>query len=95
MQDIHWPMGMLGYFPSYTLGAMYAAQYFATMRAQVPDLDRQIAAGDLSAMMNWLDTHIWSQASRWDTAELITRATGQTLQVSHFRAHLEQRYLGC
>ena len=94
MQDIHWPMGLIGYFPSYTLGAMYAAQYFATIRAGTPDLDQKIAAGDLSPIMDWLDANVWSQASRWDTAELMTRATGETLQVSHFRKHLESRYLG-
>ena len=93
MQDIHWPMGLIGYFPSYTLGAMYAAQYFATMRQKTPKLDQQIAAGDLSTVMHWLEANIWSQASRWEISELMTRATGQTLQVSHYRRHLEQRYL--
>jgi carboxypeptidase Taq len=94
MQDIHWPAGMFGYFPSYTLGAMYAAQYFATIRQQHPDLDARIASGDLSPVMNWLDANIWSQASRWSTDELVTRATGEPLNASHFRRHLESRYLG-
>jgi carboxypeptidase Taq len=93
MQDIHWPSGMFGYFPSYTLGAMYAAQYFATIRAQHPDLDARIASGDLSPVMNWLDANIWSQASRWSTDELVTRATGEPLNACHFRRHLESRYL--
>jgi carboxypeptidase Taq len=93
MQDIHWPAGMFGYFPSYTLGAMYAAQYFATIRQQHPDLDARIASGDLSPVMNWLDANIWSQASRWSTDELVTRATGEPLNASHFRRHLESRYL--
>ena len=94
MQDIHWPMGLIGYFPSYTLGAMYAAQYFASIRAQTPELDQRIAAGDLSPVTDWLEANIWSQASRWEISELMTRATGQTLHVSHFRKHLESRYLG-
>jgi carboxypeptidase Taq len=94
MQDIHWPMGMFGYFPSYTLGAMYAAQYFATIRTLHPDLDTRIASGDLSPVMNWLDANIWSQASRWTTEELVIRATGEPLNASHFRKHLESRYLG-
>lgn len=94
MQDIHWPSGMFGYFPSYTLGAMYAAQYFATIRQQHPDLDARIAGGDLSPVMNWLDANIWSQASRWSTDELVTRATGEPLNANHFRKHLEARYLG-
>jgi len=93
MQDIHWPSGMFGYFPSYTLGAMYAAQYFATIRKLHPDLDARIAAGDLSPVMNWLDANIWSQASRWSTDVLITRATGEPLNARYFRQHLEARYL--
>jgi carboxypeptidase Taq len=93
LQDIHWPSGSFGYFPSYTLGAMYAAQYFASMRAQHPDLDARIAAGDLSPVFDWLRTHIWSQASLWPTDELVQRATGEVLNPAHFRAHLERRYL--
>jgi len=93
MQDIHWPSGMFGYFPSYTLGAMYAAQYFATIRKLHPDMDTRIAGGDLSPVMDWLEANIWSQASRWSTDALVTRATGEPLNASHFRKHLEARYL--
>ena len=93
LQDIHWPSGSFGYFPSYTLGAMYAAQYFASIRKLHPDLDARVAAGDLSPVMDWLRTHIWSQASLWDTDTLVQRATGETLNPAHFRAHLERRYL--
>jgi carboxypeptidase Taq len=93
MQDVHWTEGAFGYFPSYTLGAMYAAQWFAAMRRAVPDLDQRIAAGDLSPVFDWLNAHIWSQASRWDTPELVARASGEALNPRHFRAHLETRYL--
>ncbi len=93
LQDIHWPSGSFGYFPSYTLGAMYAAQYFATLRKQQPDVDARIAAGDLSPVMDWLNHNIWSQASQWSTDALVQRATGETLNPAHFRAHLERRYL--
>ncbi len=95
LQDAHWPAGAFGYFPSYTLGAMYAAQWFAAMRRAVPDLDARIAAGDLAPVFDWLGENIWSQASRWDTPELVRRASGEPLNPAHFRAHLEQRYLGC
>ena len=94
LQDIHWTDGSFGYFPSYTLGAMYAAQYFATIRKQHADLDLRIAAGDLSPAFDWLKANIWQQASRWETDELVQRATGETLNPAHFRAHLETRYLG-
>ncbi|MBA2351540.1 MAG: carboxypeptidase M32 [Burkholderiales bacterium] len=93
MQDVHWSEGAFGYFPSYTLGAMYAAQWFAAMRRAAPDLDSRIAAGDLVPVFEWLDDNIWSQASRWDTPELVRRASGETLNPAHFRAHLEARYL--
>jgi carboxypeptidase Taq len=93
MQDVHWPEGLFGYFPCYSLGAMYAAQWFATMRREMPDLDDRIAAGDLNSAFNWLDAHIWSQGSRWTTPELARRASGETLNPAHFRAHLEARYL--
>ena len=94
MQDVHWSGGAFGYFPCYTLGAMYAAQWFAAIRAQTPDLDARIARGELAPVFDWLRTNIWSQASRWPTAELATRATGEALNPLHFRRHLEARYLG-
>ncbi|HEY4180317.1 MAG TPA: carboxypeptidase M32 [Kofleriaceae bacterium] len=93
LQDIHWTDGAFGYFPSYTLGAMYAAQYFAAIRARTPDLDARIERGDLAPIFDWLETNIWSQASRWETAELIQRATGEPLSSRHFQAHLRARYL--
>ncbi|QLG88238.1 carboxypeptidase M32 [Chitinibacter bivalviorum] len=93
MQDIHWTDGSFGYFPSYTLGAMYAAQYFAMIRKLHPDLDQQIAAGNLAPIFDWLKANIWTQASRWDTGELIVRATGEALNPVYFKQHLEQRYL--
>jgi carboxypeptidase Taq len=93
LQDIHWAGGSFGYFPSYTLGAMYAAQYFANIRQAHPDLSAQVARGNLAPIFDWLDTHIWRQASRWDTATLVQQATGEALNPAHFRAHLTQRYL--
>lgn len=93
LQDIHWTDGAFGYFPSYTLGAMYAAQYFATIRKLHPDMDERIAAGDLEPIFSWLNANIWSQASQWETGDLVRRATGESLNPAHFRKHLEQRYL--
>jgi carboxypeptidase Taq len=93
LQDIHWTDGSFGYFPSYTLGAMYAAQYFATIRAQHPDLDARIERGDLSPIFAWLDANIWSQASQHETADLIARATGAPLSAEPFERHLRRRYL--
>jgi carboxypeptidase Taq len=94
MQDVHWPEALFGYFPCYSLGAMYAAQWFAAMRRAMPDLDARIGRGDLTPVFDWLRQQIWLQASRWTTDELTIRASGEVLNPAHFKAHLEARYLG-
>jgi carboxypeptidase Taq len=93
LQDVHWTEGAFGYFPSYTLGAMYAAQWFAAIRRETPDLDARIATGDLNPVFDWMNGNIWSQASLWPTPELVQRASGEALNPQHFRRHLETRYL--
>ena len=93
LQDVHWSEGLFGYFPCYTLGAMYAAQWFATIRALEPALDAHVAAGRLDGVFDWLRDQVWSQASRLTTDELAVRASGTTLEPAHFRRHLETRYL--
>lgn len=93
MQDVHWPLGLFGYFPCYSLGAMYAAQWFAAMRRQRADLDDCIIRGDWAVIFDWLRDHVWRAASRYDTETLVVRATGEALNPDHFRAHLQSRYL--
>lgn len=93
MQDIHWTDGGFGYFPSYTLGAMYAAQLFHAARKALPDLDAAIAAGDFSALFDWLRQNIWQHGSRFTTAQLIENATGEALNSRYFRQHLTACYL--
>jgi carboxypeptidase Taq len=93
LQDVHWPESLFGYFPCYTLGALYAAQWFAAIRRATPDVDARIAAGDLRPVFDWLRENIWLQASRWTTDELAVRASGEPLNAAHFKAHLETRYL--
>jgi carboxypeptidase Taq len=92
MQDVHWPSGAFGYFPSYTLGAMMAAQQWAALVKDHPTADDDLAVGDLSAINAWRRDRIWSQGSRWSTPELIQRATGEKLDAGHFIRHLRQRY---
>jgi carboxypeptidase Taq len=92
MQDVHWPAGIFGYFPSYTLGAMIAAQQWAALEKAIPDARGQIARGDFAAVNDWRAQNIWLQASRWSTPDLIKRATGQPLNADYFKAHLKRRY---
>ena len=92
LQDVHWPAGLWGYFPTYTLGAMTAAQIFdAACRAE-PGILPGIGRGDFSALVGWLRTHIHSQGSLYETDELLTRATGRPLDAAVFKAHLKRRY---
>ncbi|WP_318376925.1 carboxypeptidase M32 [Enterobacter sp.] len=93
MQDIHWTDGGFGYFPSYTLGAMYAAQLFHAARTALPDLDAAIAQGDFTALFDWLRQNIWQHGSRFTTSQLIENATGEALNSRYFRQHLTARYL--
>ena len=93
LQDMHWPEGIFGYFPCYTLGAMYAAQWAATMRRQLP-FDALVDAGELEPALAWLGENIWQLASRYETDELVTRASGGALDPGHYRRHLEARYGG-
>lgn len=92
--SVEWTDGGFGYFPCNSLGAMFAAQWFAAMRRAMPGLDAHITRGELTPVFDWLCDNIWSQASRWTTDERAYRASGETLNPAHFKAHLEARYLG-
>src|SRR5690606_20028003 len=94
MQDVHWPSGAFGYFPSYTLGAVIAAQQWAAITRDHPDVEDEFSQGRFDTVNEWRRERIWSQGSRWSTPELIERATGAALDASHFKRHLEHRYGG-
>jgi carboxypeptidase Taq len=93
MQDIHWPCGAWGYFPTYTMGAMTAAQLFDAAKRAVPGIEAGISRGDFSPLLGWLRTHVHGKASSLPTAEIVTTATGKPLDVGVFRQHLERRYV--
>ncbi len=93
LQDIHWHDGAFGYFPSYTLGAMAAAQLMAAIRRDLPDLDAALAEGDLSGMLRWLNLRVHGQGARLGFQDLLRHATGKPLDPADFTAHLARRYL--
>jgi len=93
LQDIHWYDGAWGYFPTYTLGALIAAQLFAAVRRAVPDVDGQIATGIFRPLFDWLGTNVHGKASLLSTAELVEGATGAGLGTADFHRHLRARYL--
>ena len=93
LQDIHWPSGGWGYFPTYTLGALTAAQLFDAARRAVPDIPPAIERGDFTPLLGWLRANIHAQASLLETDDLFTQSTGRTLDPAVFKAHLRRRYV--
>jgi carboxypeptidase Taq len=93
LQDIHWPGGAWGYFPTYTLGAMTAAQLFDAARRAVPEVPAALARGDFTPLMTWMRDRIHAQGSLVSTQELMIAATGKALDPDVYIAHLKHRYL--
>jgi carboxypeptidase Taq len=94
LQDIHWYDGHWGYFPTYTLGALIAAQLFAAARGALPGLPEMIERGEFAPLLSWLRRNIHEKASLLSTAELIEAATGAPLGSAAFEHHLRERYFG-
>jgi carboxypeptidase Taq len=93
LQDIHWPDGGWGYFPTYTLGALAAAQLFAAARRAHPGLLEAIGKGDFGPLLGWLRSNVHGKGSLLGTDELLKEVTGAPLGTMAFKAHLESRYL--
>lgn len=93
LQDIHWYDGAWGYFPTYTLGAMTAAQLFAKAKQDRPEILSSISQGDFAPLMKWLREHIHAKGCSLSTPDLLTAATGEPLNAEHFKNHLKARYL--
>jgi carboxypeptidase Taq len=89
LQDIHWSGGSFGYFPTYTLGNLYAAQIFEKVLDDVPDLYDTFGRGDFSALKSWLNSNLHAHGSRFVAAELCERATGKPLSPEPLLRHLE------
>jgi carboxypeptidase Taq len=94
LQDIHWYDGAFGYFPSYTLGAMAAAQLMAAARREVEGLEAALGRGELTPLLGWLRAKVHLQGNRLPFNELLAAATGKKLDPADFEAHLTRRYLG-
>jgi carboxypeptidase Taq len=93
LQDIHWPGGAWGYFPTYTLGAMTAAQLFAAAKKADPSIEPGLAKGDFAPLMGWLRANWHALGASLSTSEMLVRATGKKLDAAVFKAHLKARYL--
>jgi carboxypeptidase Taq len=94
LQDMHWAIGLFGYFPTYTLGALNAAQLFAKAKQDDPQLLPNLSRGDFSSLIRWTRANVHSFGSFHATGdEMIARATGKPLSTEAFKSHLIARYL--
>ncbi len=93
LQDIHWYDGAWGYFPTYTLGAMTAAQIYGAAKEALGNVEDEIAKGDFSGLMGWLKSNIHGEGSYLSARDLLIKATGKPLDPDVFITHLKNRYL--
>ena len=93
MQDIHWYDRAWGYFPTYSLGAMSAAQLFETAIGDDPSILPEISRGNFAPLFAWTGSHIHAKGSLLSTRQLMEQVTGAPLDPNCFKAHLKRRYL--
>jgi carboxypeptidase Taq len=91
LQDVHWGGGLIGYFPTYTLGNLMAAQIWETLRTDMPELDDQIERGDFAPLREWLREHVHVHGRKYPSPELLARVTGQELAVEPFLRYLRAK----
>jgi carboxypeptidase Taq len=92
MQDVHWSAGHFGYFPTYTLGNIYAAQFFAKAAGEVGNLADLFARGEFGPLLNWLREHIHSQGSRYRPRDLVRVVTGEELDSRFLEEYLTGKF---
>lgn len=92
LQDVHWSHGSFGYFPTYTLGSFYAAQFFAAAQTVIPGLDAQMRQGEFNQLLTWLRQHVHVHGRQYSSEELCTLITGKPLDVSYFLKYISEKY---
>ncbi len=92
LQDVHWSAGLFGYFPTYSLGNLYAAQFFEKARQDVGDFESMFRRGEFLPLRDWLRTNIHSQGRRYPAAELARRVTGSRLSHDALMRHLRGKF---
>jgi carboxypeptidase Taq len=92
LQDVHWSQGMFGYFPSYMLGNLYAAQMLATIRRELPNLDSTIQKGDLKPLLNWLRENVHQYGGMYEPQDLMKRITGEELNPAYFVRYVKEKF---
>lgn len=93
LQDIHWSMGAFGYFPTYTLGNLYASQFFETFAKQHPDWEKRVAKGELSFIKEWLNDSVHKHGRHYSSKELLKKVSGKDFSSDAFIHYLTNKYM--
>ena len=88
LQDVHWSFGLFGYFPTYTLGNLYAAQLWKTINVQLPGLEDEFVKGDFGRLLGWLNENVHAHGRRYGAGELCERVTGSPLSAEPLLEYL-------
>jgi carboxypeptidase Taq len=92
LQDIHWSQGSIGYFPTYSLGSVMAAQLFAAASDDLGDVDERIREGEFDALHDWLAEHVHRHGKRYETNDLVREATGEDFTADSFVDYVREKY---
>ena len=92
LQDVHWAHGGFGYFPTYSLGSFYAAQFFKKAKADVKDLEKEIKKGNMEPLLTWLRENIHQYGKFYSAQEVCEKATGEKLNFKYFMEYVEEKY---
>jgi carboxypeptidase Taq len=92
LQDAHWSAGLIGYFPTYTLGNLASVQFFEKAVADVPSIPAEVERGEFGGLLGWLRESIHRHGRKFLPGELIERVTGSPLNSSHYIAYLRRKY---
>ena len=92
LQDIHWSHGSFGYFPTYTIGSFYAAQFYNQASKEILDIDAKILKGDMSDLLIWLREKIHIHGQRFDAKDLCKKITGEELNFKYFMKYAQEKY---
>jgi len=93
LQDVHWYAGLFGYFPTYSLGALTAAQLASKLRLDILNLDDQVENGDFKELLQWLKVNVHSKASFYSSNEILQQVTNSNLNAKYFEDYIKNRYL--
>jgi carboxypeptidase Taq len=92
LQDTHWAIGLIGYFPTYLLGTVMSVQIWEKMLADVPDLEEQIERGEFGALHDWLGEHVHRHARKYTPDETLRRATASSIDAKPYLGYLRSKY---